>query len=113
MYDEFIKLIADIYQPEKSLQRLIRFLSTYKSPKTRMKVPANYGFKEIKMLFRVLYLLGIKDGNRKFFWKLILWTLLNKSKHLDQAIFYSIMIYQMNQTYLTIEQSVKDQNKNI
>ncbi len=113
LYNGFIEIITNIYSPEKSYRRLIRFLSTYKIPKTFMKVPAKYGLKDIKIVLRILYLLGIKDRHRKFFWKLISWSILNKPKYLDLAILYGIMIYQMNNTYLHIKQTVKKQNENI
>lgn len=109
----FIEVITNIYRPEKSYQRLIQFFTTYQPPKTFMKVPAKYGLEDIRMVFRILYLLGVKDQYRRFFWKLIWWSILNNPKNIDKAIFYGIMVYQMHQTYLHILQSVKKQNKKI
>ncbi|MCH8942960.1 MAG: B12-binding domain-containing radical SAM protein [Bacteroidetes bacterium] len=113
LYSGFIELITNIYLPEKSYQRLIQFFSTYQPPKTFTKVPAKYGLKDMRIVFRILYLLGVKDKYRKFFWKLILWSILNKPKYLDLAILYGIMVYQMHKTYLHIKQNVKKQNKKI
>lgn len=113
LYDGFIELITNIYLPEKSYRRLIRFLNTYQTPGTSTKIETKYNLKDIKMFFRIVYRLGIKDRHRKFFWKLILWSILNKPKYLDRAIFYGIMMYQMHQTYLHIVQTVKFQNREI
>lgn len=113
LYDGFINLINNIYSPEKSYQRLIQFFKTYSFPKTTVKVPEKLSLKSIWMILRIIYLLGIKDTNRKYFWKLILWTVKNNRKFLDKAILYGIMIYQMHQTSLHIEDTVKMQNKNI
>jgi radical SAM superfamily enzyme YgiQ (UPF0313 family) len=110
LFDGFIELITNIYHPEKSYQRLINFFSTYQLPKTSIKIPEKYGTKDIGMIFRIFYLLGVKDPYRKFFWKLILWAIKHKPKNLDKAIFYGIMTYQMHQTYLHIKQTVKKQN---
>ncbi|TRZ65518.1 DUF4070 domain-containing protein [bacterium] len=76
-------------------------------------MPAKYGLGDIMIVFRILYLLGVKDRYRRFFWKLIWWSILNNPKNIDKAIFYGIMIYQMHQTYLHILQTVKEQNKKI
>ena len=59
------------------------------------------------MLFRVLFLLGIKDPHRAYFWKLLAWTAVNKRKYLDQAFLYSVIIYQMHQTHLHIAADVR------
>lgn len=113
LYDGFIELINNIYTPKKSYERLIQFFTTYKHPKTTVKVPSKFGMKDLKMVLRIVYLLGIKDSERKYFWKLIFWTIANNRKFLDKAVFYGIMIYQMHQTCIHIEQEVKLQNKNI
>ena len=113
LYDGFIEVITNIYNPEKSYQRIINFFNTYQFPKTNVKISPKYGFKDIGMAFRILYVLGIKDMHHKIFWKLILWSILNSRKNLDKAIFYGVMIHQMHQTYLHIKQTVKNKNKNI
>ncbi|UZR95981.1 B12-binding domain-containing radical SAM protein [Chondrinema litorale] len=113
LYDGFIELITQIYLPEKSYERLIQFFNTYKFPKTSIKIASKYGINDIKMVMRIFYLLGIKDQNRKYFWKLIIWALVNNHKFLDKALFYGIMVFQMNQTFLHIKETVEDQNQHI
>jgi radical SAM superfamily enzyme YgiQ (UPF0313 family) len=111
--DGFVELISGIYRPEKSYQRLIRFFNAYRPPETLMKVPEKYGFEDLMMVVRILYLLGVKDPYRSIFWKLIRWSIVNNRKNIDKAIFYGIMIYQMHHTYLHILQTLKKQNKKI
>lgn len=110
LFDGFMYLIDNIYSPKKSYERLIQFFTTYSHPKDTPKVPEKYNLKDFRMIFRVIYKLGIKDKNRRYFWKLILWSLKNNRKFLDKAFFYAIMIYQMHQTSLHIEEQVKVQN---
>lgn len=113
LFSGFIGLISGIYRPEKSYRRLIQFFNTYHLPKTEMRVPSKYGFRDLRMLLRILYRLGIRDPHRRFFWKLILWAIRHQPKFLDKAIFYGIMIYQMHQTYLHIRASVEEENREI
>lgn len=108
--DGFTTLTSNIYSPEKSYERLIQFFSTYKIPKTTIKVPEKTGLKDIMMIFRIVFLMGVKDPNRKFFWKLVLWSVRNNRKHIDKAVFYGIMIYQMHQTHLNIKYDLESRN---
>lgn len=109
LYEGFIDLTASIYRPENSYDRLVRFFSTYQFPKTDVKIVTQYKFKDVLLIFRIIYLLGVKDSNRKYFWKLIIWSMKNNTKFLDKALLFGIMIYQMHQTYLHIRKTVEKQ----
>ncbi|MDP1727469.1 MAG: radical SAM protein [Bacteroidota bacterium] len=113
LYDGFLELIANIYSPEKSYERIITFFNTYKFPKTGIKIPEKYSLNEMLMVLRALYLVGIRYPSRKYFWKLIYWTIKHNRKYIDKALFYGVMIYQMHQTYLHIKQSVLLQNRHL
>jgi radical SAM superfamily enzyme YgiQ (UPF0313 family) len=109
--DGFVGLINSIYRPDQSYSRMIWFFTSYKFPETSMKVPENYGVKDAIMVLRILLFLGVKDRYRKIFWKLLWWSLVNNRKFLDKALFYGITIYQMHQTSLTLEHSIRSQNR--
>lgn len=113
LFDGFLELTHNLYSPEQSYQRLVTFFETYKFPKTKVKIPARFRMSELKILLRVVYLLGIKDRDSKYFWKLIWWTARNQYKNLDKAFFYGIMIYQMHQTFKHIKKTVLEQNKEL
>ncbi len=113
LFDGFIELINNIYSPQKSYERIIHFLSNYQFPKTGIKIPEKYELKDLWILLRVIYLMGIKYKHRKYFWKLIGWAIKNNTKYADKALFYSVMIFQMHKTCEHISQSVINQNKEI
>ncbi|MEL6925452.1 MAG: B12-binding domain-containing radical SAM protein, partial [Bacteroidota bacterium] len=113
LYDGFLKVINNIYRPEKSYERLIRFFEMYRFHHTQVKIPYKFNILDLKIVVRIFYLLGLKDPNRKYFWKLIGWTIRNNRKLLDKAVFYGAMIYQMNQTYLHIKETVEENKKNL
>ncbi len=112
LYRGFIEVINHIYTPEGSYQRLKNFFATYRFPQNTLKIKERLTMKQIRMALLIIYRLGIADGNRKYFWKLIGWSLANNRKMLDKAFFYSIMIYQMHQTYKTILQSALQEMDN-
>lgn len=113
LFNGFLDLTGEIYSPKGSYERLVQFFKTYTNPKTSVKVPTKFSLSDVKLVLRVVYLLGIKDKQRKYFWKMIFWSIRNNSKNLDKATFYGIMIHQMYQTYLHIEKSVKSEMANL
>jgi radical SAM superfamily enzyme YgiQ (UPF0313 family) len=113
LFDGFLDVMNNIYSPEKSYERIINFLNTYKFPNTGIRVPEKYNLKELLIIFRIIFLIGIRYRHRKYFWKLILWSLKHNRKYIDKSVFYGVMIYQMHQTFLHIEQTVLEQNKEL
>ncbi|HKR06860.1 MAG TPA: radical SAM protein [Bacteroidia bacterium] len=109
LYNGFLHVIDNIYQPDKSFYRIKQFFLNYRFPKTSVKIRTRYNLKHLQMLLMIIYKLGIRDTNRKYFWKLIWWTFFYNRKFLDKSIFYGIMIYQVYQTYLNILSQVSVQ----
>jgi len=105
LYNGFIDLIDNIYTPAKSYERLMNFFDTYRFPQNNsIKIEEKITLHHVRMVARIVYKLGIVSGDRKYFWKLILWSLTKNRKMLDKAIFYGVMIHQMHETYKTIHQ---------
>lgn len=102
LYKGFIDVINSIYTPAGSYQRLMNFFDTYRFPKNTIKIKERITWRHVSMTALIMWRLGIVDSNRKYFWKLVGWSLAKNRKMLDKALFYSIMIYQMHQTHQTI-----------
>lgn len=112
LYKGFIELIGHIYTPAGSYQRLMNFFDTYRFPQNTLKIPERLSMKQVKMALIIIYRLGIADKDRKYFWRMIGWSLRKNRKMLDKAFFYSIMIYQMHETYKTILQCALEEMEN-
>jgi radical SAM superfamily enzyme YgiQ (UPF0313 family) len=104
LYKGFIEIIDHIYTPAGSYQRLMNFFSTCRFPQNTLKIKERLTLSQVKMALLIIYRLGIVNADRKYFWKLIGWSVMNNRKMLDKAFFYSIMIYQMHETYKTIHE---------
>ncbi|MCB0698066.1 MAG: B12-binding domain-containing radical SAM protein [Chitinophagaceae bacterium] len=109
LFGGFIDVIDHIYTPAESYKRLMKFFETYRFPKSTVRIRSTFDIAQLKILWRVVYRLGIRDSNRKYFWKLVGWALRNNHKMLDKAVFYSIMIYQMHMTYKTIHSKAMEE----
>lgn len=102
LYKGFIEVIDNIYRPAKSYERLKRFFETYRHPNTHVKIKAKYTVGDLRILMLVVFRLGIMNSERKYFWKLLFWSLRHNKKMLDKSLMYSVMIFQMHETYKTI-----------
>jgi radical SAM superfamily enzyme YgiQ (UPF0313 family) len=103
LQEGFMELLDNIYLPKNSYKRLITFFSTYRYPRPFIKVPSKISFRDLTMVVRVLFLLGITDPHRQYFWKLLFWLVRHNYKYLDMGLFYGMMMYQMHQTSLHLQ----------
>lgn len=109
LYEGFIDVIDRIYTPKGSYERLINFFNMYRFPRNTIKIKERISLRLLRMTGRVIWKLGVVDENRKYFWKLVAWSLYNNRKMLDKSLFYGIMMFQMQQTHKTIlEKALED-----
>ncbi|MGR3178917.1 MAG: B12-binding domain-containing radical SAM protein [Candidatus Anammoxibacter sp.] len=92
------KILKYIYSPENHYQRVITFLSDFHSP--AKSVTQKFELKKFlslnRYLFRVIYRLGIVDNGRKYFWKILLWSLIHRRELFFMALFQAVSGYHFN-----------------
>ena len=103
----FLETIEGIYTPQLSMKRIQTFFTHHRFPGTTVKIRPKFRMADLLLGLRIFYKLGILDKNRKYFWKLLWWTLFYNRKYLDKAVFYGMMIYRMHQTYVHIRTQVE------
>lgn len=92
-------IIQKIYSGENYYQRVLSFIKRFKpSIVSQTRLTAQHIIAFIKSMF----LLGIVDKFRKYYWELILWCLLNRSGSLNKAIAYSIYGYHFRKIFKEI-----------
>jgi len=79
------KIISHIYSPKNYYQRLITFLKEYKPGEKR---GGNYKihFNQLLALLKSIWILGIREKGRVYYWKLFFWSLFKKPKFFPMAI---------------------------
>lgn len=80
-------VITTIYEPKSYYERIKTLLIEYKPRKLKKSRLSMY---YVRAAFSCFWLLGIKDRGRKYFWKLILWSLMHKPALLPHAIGFSL-----------------------
>ena len=89
LIEGYKKILEYIYSPEHYTQRVKTFLQDF----NRVKGVGNKKVKLSGMLIRLVYQLGVVDCDRKYFWKLILWTLSHRRGLLLLAIGQAVAGY--------------------
>ena len=82
-------LLNNLYSPKNYYQRVINFLREFK-PQFQKQNLSKLRFYHLKALFASFWLLGIKNKGRRYYWRLIFWSLFCRPKTLPQAIGFSI-----------------------
>jgi radical SAM superfamily enzyme YgiQ (UPF0313 family) len=82
------KVISTIYAPKEYYERIKILLSEYKPVKLKMP---KLKFYHIRAFISSLWLLGVIQKGRRYFWKLLIWSLFKKPAMFPYAIGYSLV----------------------
>jgi len=91
--NRYRKLIRQIYSPEFYYHRVKILLQEYRLPSIKPHISFDKIWRNFNALIRSIFQLGIFGKERKYYWKLFIWTLFNKPRLIALAITYSIYGY--------------------
>lgn len=77
------RVINQLYSPKNYYQRMVAFLKEYK-PKTKRR--RKLSFNHLLAFLKSIWILGIKEKGRVYYWKLFFWSLFRKPKFFPIAI---------------------------
>lgn len=100
--DGFVHVVSNIYPPEHAYKRIITFLKQHEFAKTSTRVKVNYTFSQLYNYAKAIIKLYVFDKDRKYYWKIMAWTFKNKRNHLDLAVLYGMMLYQLRENHKEI-----------
>jgi radical SAM superfamily enzyme YgiQ (UPF0313 family) len=94
LYEGYRRIVNAIYSPGMYYERVKAFLKEYK-PLEKRKWRfhfryVRYNFHYLDAPFKALVLLGIKDNARRYYWKLLLWSLLRRPRLLPMAMMFHV-----------------------
>ncbi|MBZ0263822.1 B12-binding domain-containing radical SAM protein [bacterium] len=91
-FDELIagykQILEGIYSPKEYYQRVRTFLQDFHPLKLRLK--PLLGWKDISAFLKSLFVLGIFEKERKYYWSLLFWTLRKRPSLFAQAVTLTI-----------------------
>jgi len=97
LIDGYKKIINELYAAEHYYKRVKNFLQAHKNKicKGTPKIKWCY----FKAFFKTLFVLGIKDKGRKYYWKLFFWALFKQPRSFPEAIIYAVYGYHFRKIF--------------
>lgn len=92
------KILNNIYSAKPFSERVINFMKHFDPP----AVENFFSFNKIMALFKSIAVLGFKDRDMLYFWKIFFWSLLFKPKLFPLAVKYSIYGYHFKKVFRNI-----------
>lgn len=89
-------ILTNIYSSKAYHLRLVGFLKNF-SPGVKSKTQITW--EKLRALFHSMLVIGVLDKGRRYYWKLVFWSLFNRPKMLPLAITYSIYGYHFRKVY--------------
>jgi radical SAM superfamily enzyme YgiQ (UPF0313 family) len=90
------QIIDAIYSPKQYYQRVMTFLKEYNPVKTEV---VHFHFGYIMAFFKSLIRLGIIGKERRYFWRLVLWSAFRRPRLFPMAITFSIYGFHFRKVY--------------
>lgn len=91
-------IVSTIYSPKYFYERVTRFLKEF-CPKKTGKSPVSIN--EIGAFFKAVFKLGILGEERKYYWKLIFWSLFKQPRSFPKAVTFAIYGYHFRKFFET------------
>lgn len=95
----YTKIIHTIYSPAEYYKRVKSFLKEYNVPSWKSSVP---NFNEVKAFFKLILVLGILEGGKKYFWQILFHTFFNYPKKFSLAMTFAVYGYHFRRVAATI-----------
>jgi radical SAM superfamily enzyme YgiQ (UPF0313 family) len=108
------KVIENIYSAESVFNRIKVFFSNKQPISVKNRLRRKISLSEVMLGLRVVYFLGVKDSNRRYFWQILYWLFNNKKfRYSDLAVFFLAIQYQYKMMWKRFEVRTKGNDINI
>jgi len=94
----FLEVVDGIYTPENSYKRFKAYLAHQNYTGSSTVIRTQLGWSEIMLGLRILFFLGVRNKNRKYFWKLTYLVVFKYKKSIDLPLILSLLSVQMDIT---------------
>ena len=89
-------VIRGIYEGKPFYKRVRHFLNDFQP---QVKVRTKITFNKFMALLKSMFIIGILDRDRKYYWQLFFWSLFNRPKVFPLAVTYSIYGYHYRRVF--------------
>ncbi len=96
LLEGYKKIVKTIYSPKQYYSRIMIFLKNYRGSKKSL---ARFHFYYVGAFLKSIWLLGIIRRGRRYYWKLLFWSLFRKPKLLPLAITLAIHCFHFQKIF--------------
>ncbi|MEJ2636484.1 MAG: DUF4070 domain-containing protein [Calditrichia bacterium] len=100
LIEGYREIIHTIYSPAAYYERVKTFISDYR--KVKLATPIRIQPHDVRALFKSFWVLGAREKGRRFFWKLLLFSLLKYPQNFPLAVRMAIYGFHFRQVSQTI-----------
>ena len=95
----YSKILSNIYSQKEYYERLKKFLQEYHLPKLKAKM---ISWDEIKIFFKLTWRIGITEKGKKYFWKLLAFTIFRQPRKFVLAMTMAVYGFHFRRIVETI-----------
>ena len=99
LYEGFEYVLRHVYSPQSVYERVKTFMDGYGGANVESPLSKDLQVRDVAAFLRILYHIGIVGKERRYFWKLLAWTLRHHPKRIEFALLFTALIYQFNKMY--------------
>lgn len=92
--DGYQKLLENVYSPKNVYNRVKRLIGNEHKTNIKYPITRKISLNDVSSFFRSVWFIGFLSKERKYFWRILTYTLFNKPKRIVNAFLFSILIYQ-------------------
>jgi len=104
---EYGRVLHHVLTPANMLIRIKGFLREYREYKVDYPIGRKTSIRDISVLFRVLWYIGVLSTIRLYFFRLVIWTLWNMPSRIELALLMSGLMYHFHHLHKRYQRSVK------
>ncbi len=111
------QILSTIYSPKRYNERIHAFLREYQ-PNDKIASKMKIGWYDFLAFLKSVFVLGVKDGFRKYYWKLLVSTLVRYPRHFGLSINLAIQGFHFRKVYdkikdMEVDTAVLDKQREI
>ncbi len=88
LLEGYQKIVTTIYEPQHYYARVLEFFKEFKPVYKRGLSTLRFSY--ARALFQSMYVLGVKEKGRRYYWKLLFQTLIKYPRFLPEAITFAV-----------------------
>jgi radical SAM superfamily enzyme YgiQ (UPF0313 family) len=93
LFNGYKRVLTSAYSPKNVYERIVNYYEVERKFKPKNPIKRKIRIKDIQTFFRIFYKLGFIQPDKKYFWKLMLYTVKKRHNYLDISLLFAVMMF--------------------